>query len=94
MYHFLSGFTAKLAGTEAGLGNEPEPNFSTCFGAPFLPLPAGVYAGMLGERIDEHDARVFLVNTGWTGGPLRRRKADGPRIHAGHDPCGDVGCAR
>jgi phosphoenolpyruvate carboxykinase (ATP) len=69
MYHFLSGFTAKLAGTEAGLGSEPEPNFSTCFGAPFLPLRPGVYARMLGERISKHDARVFLVNTGWTGGP-------------------------
>ena len=70
MYHFLSGFTAKLAGTEAGLGSEPEPNFSTCFGAPFLPLSAGVYSEMLGKRIDENRAHVFLVNTGWTGGPF------------------------
>ena len=69
MYHFLSGFTSKLAGTEAGLGSEPEPNFSTCFGSPFLPLRPGVYAEMLGKRIADHDARVFLVNTGWTGGP-------------------------
>jgi phosphoenolpyruvate carboxykinase (ATP) len=69
-YHFLSGFTAKLAGTEAGLGAEPEATFSTCFGAPFLPLPPTVYAEMLGRRMDEHDARVFLVNTGWTGGPF------------------------
>lgn len=69
MYHFLSGFTAKLAGTEAGMGAEPEATFSTCFGAPFLPLPPSVYAEMLGRRIAEHDARVFLVNTGWTGGP-------------------------
>jgi len=69
MYHFLSGFTSKLAGTEAGLGTEPQATFSTCFGAPFLPLTASTYAAMLGERIDEHKARVFLVNTGWTGGP-------------------------
>lgn len=70
MYHFLSGFTSKLAGTEVGLGSEPEATFSTCFGAPFLPLPATVYAEMLAERIEKHDARVFLINTGWTGGPF------------------------
>ena len=69
MYHFLSGFTAKLAGTEGGLGSEPQATFSTCFGAPFLPLPPKVYAGMLGERITRHGARVWLVNTGWVGGP-------------------------
>ena len=69
MYHFLSGFTAKLAGTEAGLGAEPEATFSTCFGAPFLPLPAATYADMLGQKIARHDAKVFLVNTGWSGGP-------------------------
>ncbi|CAM5201271.1 Phosphoenolpyruvate carboxykinase (ATP) OS=Ureibacillus acetophenoni OX=614649 GN=pckA PE=3 SV=1 [Ureibacillus acetophenoni] len=67
MYHFLSGFTSKLAGTERGV-TEPEPVFSTCFGSPFLPLPATRYAEMLGEKIDEHGAQVFLVNTGWTGG--------------------------
>ncbi|HZK52294.1 MAG TPA: phosphoenolpyruvate carboxykinase (ATP), partial [Actinomycetota bacterium] len=70
MYHFLSGFTSKLAGTEAGLGDEPEPSFSTCFGAPFLPLHPGVYAQMLGDRIEKHGASVYLVNTGWTGGPF------------------------
>ena len=69
MYHFLSGFTAKLAGTEAGLGSDPEATFSTCFGQPFLPLKPSVYAEMLGERIAKHQARVYLVNTGWTGGP-------------------------
>lgn len=67
MYHFLSGFTSKLAGTERGV-TEPEPVFSTCFGSPFIPLPATVYAEMLGQKIDEHGAQVFLVNTGWTGG--------------------------
>jgi phosphoenolpyruvate carboxykinase (ATP) len=69
MYHFLSGFTAKLAGTEAGMGSAPEATFSTCFGQPFLPLAPRTYAEMLGERIDRHDASVWLVNTGWTGGP-------------------------
>ena len=70
MYHFLSGFTAKLAGTEAGLGSEPQATFSTLFGAPFFPLRPGVYSKMLGERMAEHGARAFLVNTGWTGGPF------------------------
>jgi phosphoenolpyruvate carboxykinase (ATP) len=69
MYHFLSGFTSKLAGTEAGVGSEPQATFSTCFGAPFLPLKPTTYATMLGERISQHRASVYLVNTGWTGGP-------------------------
>ncbi len=68
MYHFLSGYTAKLAGTEAGLGSEPVPEFSTCFGSPFLPLAPGVYAEMLGRRLREHHAQCWLVNTGWSGG--------------------------
>ncbi len=68
MYYFLSGYTAKLAGTERGV-TKPEPEFSTCFGAPFLPLPPMTYARMLGEKIWEHDSDVWLVNTGWTGGP-------------------------
>ncbi|MCD8508832.1 MAG: phosphoenolpyruvate carboxykinase (ATP) [Bacillus sp. (in: Bacteria)] len=68
MYHFLSGYTSKLAGTERGV-TEPEATFSTCFGAPFLPLPANRYAEMLGEKIQEHNADVYLVNTGWSGGP-------------------------
>lgn len=67
MYHFLSGFTAKLAGTERGI-TEPERSFSTCFGSPFLPLHAKVYADLLGDLIDKHDVDVYLVNTGWTGG--------------------------
>ncbi len=68
MYHFLSGYTAKLAGTEAGLGSEPVPEFSTCFASPFLPLPPSVYAEMLGRRLREHSAQCWLVNTGWSGG--------------------------
>jgi phosphoenolpyruvate carboxykinase (ATP) len=68
MYYFLSGYTAKLAGTERGV-TEPEPNFSTCFAAPFIPLPPMVYATMLSEKIQQHGADVWLVNTGWTGGP-------------------------
>lgn len=67
MYHFLSGFTSKLAGTERGV-TSPQPVFSTCFGSPFLPLHATVYANMLGALIDKHDSDVYLVNTGWTGG--------------------------
>lgn len=67
MYYFLSGYTAKLAGTERGV-TEPEPEFSACFGSPFLPLPPMVYAQMLGEKIREHGSDVWLVNTGWTGG--------------------------
>jgi phosphoenolpyruvate carboxykinase (ATP) len=69
MYHFLSGYTAKVAGTEKGV-TEPKATFSTCFGAPFLPLAPSRYAQMLGERIVKHDSRVWLVNTGWTGGPF------------------------
>ena len=68
MYHFLSGYTAKVAGTERGV-TEPRATFSTCFGAPFMVLHPTVYATFLGEKIARHDARVWLVNTGWTGGP-------------------------
>jgi phosphoenolpyruvate carboxykinase (ATP) len=68
MEHFLNGYTAKVAGTEAGV-TEPQPNFSTCFGQPFLPLRPKVYAELLGKKIAQHGARVWLVNTGWTGGP-------------------------
>ena len=67
MYHFLSGYTAKVAGTERGV-TEPQAMFSACFGAPFLPRHPGVYAKMLGEKLREHSAKVWLVNTGWSGG--------------------------
>jgi phosphoenolpyruvate carboxykinase (ATP) len=70
MFYFLSGFTAKLAGTEIGV-KEPQPTFSACFGAPFLPQPPSVYAHMLGEKLEQHPhVTVWLVNTGWTGGPF------------------------
>jgi phosphoenolpyruvate carboxykinase (ATP) len=69
LFYFLSGFTAKLAGTEIGV-TEPQPTFSTCFGAPFLPQPPAVYARMLGEKLEEHGVTAWLVNTGWTGGPF------------------------
>jgi phosphoenolpyruvate carboxykinase (ATP) len=68
MYHFMSGYTAKVAGTEKGLGKEPQATFSTCFGAPFLPRHPEVYGKMLAELIARHGAQVWLVNTGWTGG--------------------------
>jgi phosphoenolpyruvate carboxykinase (ATP) len=67
-YYFLAGFTAKLAGTEIGV-TEPQPTFSACFGAPFLPQPPAVYSRMLGEKLATHRPHVWLVNTGWTGGP-------------------------
>jgi phosphoenolpyruvate carboxykinase (ATP) len=70
LYWFLSGFTAKLAGTEIGV-TEPQPTFSACFGAPFLPQPPVVYARMLGEKLAQHpEVAVWLVNTGWSGGPV------------------------
>jgi phosphoenolpyruvate carboxykinase (ATP) len=68
MYHFMSGYTSKLAGTERGI-TEPKETFSQCFGAPFMPLHAKIYAEMLGRKIDEYRTRVYLVNTGWSGGP-------------------------
>ncbi|MEQ8241732.1 MAG: phosphoenolpyruvate carboxykinase (ATP) [Cyclobacteriaceae bacterium] len=68
MYHFISGYTSKVAGTEAGI-TEPEPVFSACFGSPFLPLHPTKYAELLGEKMQKHDTNVWLINTGWTGGP-------------------------
>ena len=79
MFHFLNGYTCKLAGTEMGV-TEPELTFSTCFGQPFLPLPPAVYARLLGEKIQRHDVQVWLVNTGWTGG----KYGTGSRIKLAH----------
>ncbi|NQU10742.1 phosphoenolpyruvate carboxykinase (ATP), partial [bacterium] len=76
MYHFMSGYTAKVAGTEAGAGRDPAPTFSTCFGAPFLPLRPQVYAQMLAERMRTHRVPCYLLNTGWVGEPFGRA----PRI--------------
>jgi phosphoenolpyruvate carboxykinase (ATP) len=75
MYHFLSGFTSKVAGTERGV-TEPEPTFSTCFGAPFMPRRPEVYGKLLQQKMHEHDATCWLVNTGWTGGAY----GDGSRM--------------
>ena len=80
MYHFLSGYTAKVAGTERGMGSEPQATFSTCFGAPFLPLHPTVYARLLGEKIAQHHVHCWLVNTGWSGGSYRV----GHRIRIAH----------
>jgi len=79
MYQFISGYTAKVAGTETGI-TEPKPTFSACFGAPFLPLHPSVYAEMLGEKIREQGVKVWLINTGWTGGPYLK----GNRISLSH----------
>ncbi|HAW50925.1 MAG TPA: phosphoenolpyruvate carboxykinase (ATP) [Flavobacteriales bacterium] len=68
MYHFMSGYTSKLAGTERGI-KEPKSVFSECFGTPFMPRPASVYAKLLGEKINQHNTTVYLINTGWSGGP-------------------------
>lgn len=68
MYYFVNGYTSKLAGTEMGV-TEPQPNFSACFGSPFLPRPAKVYAQMLADKVAKHGADVWLLNTGWSGGP-------------------------
>lgn len=75
MYYFISGYTAKVAGTEAGV-DEPQATFSACFGAPFLPLHPTVYAEMLGEKMKQHKTRIWLVNTGWSGGAF----GEGARI--------------
>ncbi len=79
-YHFISGYTSKVAGTEIGLGIEPKITFSACFGAPFMVRHPSVYAAMLKERIQKHNAQCWLVNTGWVGG----RFGVGKRISIHH----------
>jgi phosphoenolpyruvate carboxykinase (ATP) len=79
MYHFLSGYTARVAGTETGV-TEPQATFSACFGAPFMALPPSVYAGLLREKMTRHGVEAWLVNTGWTGGPYGR----GSRMQIAH----------
>jgi phosphoenolpyruvate carboxykinase (ATP) len=76
MYHFMSGYTAKIAGTESDASADPQPTFSTCFGAPFLPLRPQVYAEMLADRMKRHGARCYLLNTGWIG----NRFGTAPRV--------------
>ncbi len=78
MYHFLAGYTAKVAGTEAGI-KEPQATFSPCFGAPFMALPPTVYAKLLGDKIAKHKVDVWLINTGWSGGSY----GQGQRIKLG-----------
>jgi phosphoenolpyruvate carboxykinase (ATP) len=77
MYHFLSGYTAKVAGTERGLGKEPQATFSACFGSPFLPRHPRVYAQLLGEKMRHHNVTCWLVNTGW----IRGAYGTGERMH-------------
>ncbi len=79
MYHFISGYTAKVAGTERGV-TEPQATFSACFGAPFMPLHPTVYAELLADKIRKHNSTVWLLNTGWTGGPY----GEGHRMKLGY----------
>ena len=83
MYHFISGYTAKVAGTEMGV-TEPQATFSPCFGGPFLVWHPSKYAELLAEKMRKHNARVWLVNTGWGGGGSRRRQTHQPQKHARH----------
>jgi phosphoenolpyruvate carboxykinase (ATP) len=80
IYHFLSGYTSKTGGTEAGVGDAPEITFSTCFGAPFMVQHPGVYADLLDQKIQRYDVNCWLLNTGWVGGPY----GVGERISIGY----------
>ena len=86
MYQFISGYTAKVAGTETGI-TEPKSTFSACFGAPFLPLHPAKYAEMLGKKLTEGQVSVWMFYTGWTGGPYLKRQTNKTSLHARHDSC-------
>ncbi len=91
MYHFLSGYTAKVAGTEKGMkGNEASATFSTCFGAPFMPRHPTVYGNMLRDLVAKHNVDCWLVNTGWTGGKFGSRLAHADQGDARAARCGAV----
>ena len=77
---FISGYTSKVAGTEAGV-TSPTPVFSACFGAPFLPLHPSVYAEMLGKKMAESKVKIWMINTGWTGGSMEKESASNWPIH-------------
>ena len=93
MYHFISGYTAKVAGTEMGI-TDPIATFSACFGEAFLPLHPYKYAKMLAEKVEKHDSNVWLINTGWSGGKygegkrmsLKTTRLLLDNIHSGHLP--------
>ena len=87
MYHFISGYTAKLAGTEKGV-TEPQTTFSACFGAPFMPLHPSEYGNLLKEKIREHNVSCWLVNTGWSGGPYGVGSRMKNQLHPRHAQCG------